>query len=321
MFSVTPVRARALAVLVAGLTTGATFAANEHFLPGGFNGLQRERVGLTATSTIGGSAAVAIPGVDKVYFVPFTAPYFDESQGARYSMSGDGTLTILKSGLYQINANVDWPAQSRGSGQSGYDVDYRKVMVKRVQVNGTPPVYTPGQLTYIPPSSKGWDDLTAHDTPGSDAPRYARGQFTWKPGPIAAGTTVTTDVAVGGGAFTPVAGDLAQAGLSSLNDTTLPGDVNGLRISASVVGSGAVRVSLENRTDHSVTVPLGNLNVVASSSVLSAGNSVDAWMYATSPPVYLLAGEKIFLAVRTGVPGDFIQVSTFTFVQIMNIVP
>lgn len=304
-----------------GLTAAYAAGGSEHDLPGGFNGLQRIRAEMKSTSTQGGSPAVLLPQVDTLYFVPLTIDRFDESQATRFSMTGDGCITVLKSGLYQINANVDWPAQARGSGQSGYDVNYRKVLIKRVPVGTPPPVYTPGKVTPIPTTPNGWDDMTAHDTPGSDPPRYARGHFTWAPGVIRTAASMSVEVAIAGGAFTPDTGDVAQAAYSGLGTAVLGADDVGMRISARVSAPGTVRVTIENRNDHDVNLGTGQLNVVASSTMSDAGNSIDAWTYMASPPVYLLAGEKLFLAARSGSAGDFIQTTTLTFVQVMNLVP
>ena len=315
--------ARACALAAALAMAGGALAKPiaEHTQPGGFNGLQRIRGGFTSTSTQGGSKAIALPAPDQVYFIPMTVNEFDESSGARFSMSGDGCITILKSGLYQINANVDWPAQARGSGQDGYDVNYRKLLVKRVPAGVAPPAYTPGQVTLIPGDNNAYDDLTAHDTPGSDAPRYARAQATWSPGKISKYGFVYMEVALSNANYVPQPGDLSQAAFTQLTDAVLGADNIDMHLSTRVVAPGKIRVAINNHNDHDVMVPGGVVNVVSASSTLTAGNSVDAWSYAASPPVYLLAGEKLFLGVRSGTPGDFLQITNVTFLQVMNLAP
>jgi len=315
--------ARLCALAAALAVSSGAFAKPiaEHTLPGGFNGLQRIRAGLTSTSTQGGAKAILLPAPDQVYFIPMTVNQFDESSGARFSMTGDGCITILKSGLYQINANVDWPAQARGSGQDGYDVDYRKVLIKRVPVGTAPPVYTPGKVTAIPGDNSDYDDLTAHDTPGSDVPRYARGQFQWTPGKITKYGFVYTELTLADANYTPQPGDMVQAAFTQLTDAVLGADNIDMHVSTRVIAPGKVRVAINNHNDHDVQVPLGMINIMATSSQVTAGNSIDAWSFPASPPVYLLAGEKLFLAVRSGTPGDFLQTTNVSFMQVMNLAP
>lgn len=82
-------------------------------------GIQRGQFSFTATSSSGGYGTINIPQPDLVYMIPLTVRTFDESDGAKYQLQGDGLVTVMKDGLYNLTANVDWPAQPRDSGQDG----------------------------------------------------------------------------------------------------------------------------------------------------------------------------------------------------------
>lgn len=237
------------------------------------------------------------------------------------ALQGDGVLTVLKDDLYEMTTNMDWPAQPRGSGQDGYDVDTRKLQILRARVGVLPPAYIEGQVTPITDSGQ-YDRMATHDTPGASAPQAVRTTVQWEPGPIAPGAMAYADVPLPTGSFAPAVGDLVRVSHTSLTDAVLGAQNTGILISARIVAPGIARVVVENRYGvEAVAIPGGSMNVLAESAVTSAGNSQDAWCYLGSGPVMLLAGEKIFVAVRSSSLGDFLQISPSSFLRISNVVP
>ena len=256
---------------------------------------------------------------DKLYMIPLTKTIFDESNGGKYTMGSDGVITILKDALYFMTANMDWPAQARGSGQDGYDVDSRKLMILRARAGVKPPTYTVGQVTAITDPGK-FDRMASHDTPGSSVPKTARTTLTWEPGTVAAGGMIYTDVQLPSSSFDPAVGDLVRVSHTSLTDAVLGEKKNsGLLISARIIAPGVARVMVENRYNtKAVAIPSGTMNLLAESAVESAGNNQDSWCYLNSGPVVLLKGEKIFIGVRSESRGDFLQISNGSFLRIAN---
>jgi hypothetical protein len=297
--------------------------ATEHWVAGGSGGIQRGQFSFTATSSNGGYGTIRLPAPGVSYMLPLTVQVFDEAAGARYRLLGDGLVTVLADGLYDLTANLDWPAQPRGSGQDGYDVNLREVFVQRVPVGVAPPVYTPGKVTPIADGSPAYDNLAAVFMPGSSVPNAVRTSVQWAPGTIAAGAMVATDVALPAGSFAPGIGDLVRASHTSLADAVLGTAANtGLAISARIVAPGRVRVVVENRYNAgAVTIPEGTLNLLAQSATSTAGNSVDAWSWIGSGPVELLANEKLMMVVCSRSPDDFLQIDASSFLRISNIVP
>ncbi|WP_374562273.1 hypothetical protein [Ideonella sp.] len=291
----------------------------EHFVPGGMRGIQRGHFSYTPTDHVEEYGVIRIPD-DRLFMIPITKNIFDESNGGKYAMTGDGVITVLKDDLYHMTANMDWPAQSRGSGQDGYDVDSRKLMILRARAGVKTPVYTQGEVTPIPDPSR-FDRMAAHDTAGSSVPKSVRVSVTWEPGSIAAGGMTYTDVALPSGSFDPIVGDLVRVSHTSLTDEVLGEKKNaGVQISARIVAPGVARVMVENRYGaKSVAIPSGTMNVLAESAVASAGNNQDSWCYLNSGPVVLLAGEKVFVGVRSSSRGDFLQISNGSFLRIANV--
>ncbi len=285
-------------------------------------GIQRGQFSFTATSSSGGYGTINIPQPDLVYMIPLTVKTFDESDGAKYQLQGDGLVTVMKDGLYDLTANIDWPAQPRDSGQDGYDTNMRKIMIRRVPVGVAPPVYRPGEVTQIPGNSKLYDGLASHDSPGSSSPNAVRTSVHWVPGTIASGGMTYVDVTLPVGSFSPTVGDLVRASHVSLTDAVLGAANAGLLISARMVAPLVARVMIENRYNASpVAVPGGIMNLLAESAVSTAGNNEDAWTFVSSGAVRLLANEKLLIAVRSKSPGDYLQIDNVSFLRIANIVP
>jgi len=307
--------------LVAGARTSQQArggAQPEHFVPGGMRGLQRGYYTYTPTDHVEEYGVIRIPD-DKLYMIPLTKTIFDESNGGKYSMGTDGVITILKDDMYYMTANMDWPAQARGSGQDGYDVDSRKLMILRARAGVKPPTYTVGQVTAIVDPGK-YDRMASHDTPGSSVPKAARTTLTWEPGTVAAGGMIYTDVKLPSSSFDPAVGDLVRVSHTSLTDAVLGEKKNaGVLISARIIAPGVARVMVENRYNtKAVAIPSGTMNLLAESAVESAGNNQDSWCYLNSGPVVLLKGEKIFVGARSESRGDFLQISNGSFLRIAN---
>jgi hypothetical protein len=287
----------------------------EHFQPGGINGTYRGQYSFTATGTDSGYGTIVFPLRNVVYAIALTTVQAEEAPNQLYKLTGDGTLTILQTGLYTITANVDWP------GQHGKDIDLRKILVQRVPVGTAPPVFGSNQLAKIPSDGTLYDSIAAHDTPGSDAPNYIRTSVQWAPGTIAVGKAVHVDVTIPSASqLSPTPGDAVMASHTGLTDATLGAGNAGLMISARVVAPNVVRVWLENRYGTGpITVGNGDLNLAVESMTTSTGNSSDGWTFLNSGPVLLLAGEKLMMTVRTGTPGDFMQVDAKSFLRIANV--
>ncbi len=296
--------------------------ANEHWVPGGSGGIQRGQFGYTPTGSNGGYGTIGLPSAGVLYMIPLTVQVFHESAGARYQLRGDGLITVLNDGLYDLTANLDWPAQARGSGQDGFDVNLRAFFVQRIPVGVAPPVYTPGKVTPIPADSQLYDTLAAVYMPGSSVPNAVRTSVQWSPGTIAAGAMATTEVMLPAGSFVPTIGDLVLVSHASLADSVLGAANAGLAISARIVAPRVARVMIENRYAASaVTIPAGTMNLVAESAVSTAGNSVDAWSWLGSGSVELLANERLMVAVCSQSPGDFLQIDASSFLRVTNVVP
>ncbi|WP_374568026.1 hypothetical protein [Ideonella sp.] len=298
-----------------------TAGSTEHYLPGGTRGIQRGQFSYTATDRIEGYGVIRIPDAKRLFMIPLTRVIFDESGGEKFALQGDGVLTVLKDDLYELTTNMDWPAQARGSGQDGYDVDVRKLQILRARVGVLPPAYIEGQVTPVGDSTQ-YDRLAMHDTPGASVPQAVRTSVQWEPGTIAPGAMAYADVPLPSGSFAPAVGDFVRVSHTSLTDAALGAQNIGVLIYARIVAPGLARVIVENRFGtQAVAIPAGSMNLLAESAVTSAGNSQDAWCYLGSGPVMLLAGEKLFIAVRSSSLGDFLQIANSSFLRISNVVP
>lgn len=306
--------ATASAAAASAATPRGAKTLSEHYINGGLGGIQRARYTYTPTSTDSGYGIIPITAPVYTYMLPITVEQFDESQGGRFQMQGDGMVTIMQTGFYNLTANLDWP------GSHGQDVNLRELGIQRVKIGQPAPVYKPGKLTLLPYYGESYDFLAVNETTGGDTMPLARAAVTWDPGTIAAGGMAFVDVPLT--AYFPlVPGDVVQVGHTSLTDALLGTKNAGLLISARVVNPNKIRVWIENRYNTSaVTIPSGTLNVAAqSATILGGSNSADAWTFLNSCTVYLYAGEKIFIAVKSNTPGDYIQISSLSFMQISSV--
>jgi hypothetical protein len=320
--SILAAAASAVPLSFTGAGIAATSEGNEHYLPGGTGGIQRAQFTFKATAKNEGYGIIALPEPGVVYMIPLTKLMFDESSGAKFALDGAGLVTVKQDGLYSLTANLDWPAQARGSGQDGYDTNLRKLMIKRVPVGATPPAYVPGEVTAIRADGKLYDNMAAHDTPGASVPVALRTVISWTPGSIPPGGMVYRDVPLPAASFTPDVGDHVRVTHTGLSDALLGPANTSLVLSARVVAPQLARVMIENRYGASaIAVPKGELRLLAESSVATAGNNGDSWTYLTVGPVRILADEKLLISVRSSSPGDFLQIDAGSFLRIANVVP
>jgi hypothetical protein len=285
----------------------ASGSISEHYVDGGMGGIVRARYGYTATGANQGFGIIKVTKASQTYMVPLTVMEFDEADGQRLQLLGDGCVTVMQTGLYNLTMNFDWPAQARGSGQDGYDVGLRSISVQRAQIGVAPPTFVPGKITLIPATAT-YDVLAAQFTPGSSSPSHARASYTSDAFSLAPGQTSYLDVVLPASPRTFGIGDSAQA-----SHTTAPPEVV---VTARMIGTGLVRLWTQNLGPAPVTVPSGQFNVMSSTMTTSAGNSADAWTFVNSGALMLLAGEKVFATVRSETPGDFLQITNQAFVQL-----
>ncbi len=248
---------------------------------------------------------IALPKANQVYLAPFSTVAFSDSNDC--TLQADGKILINNTGLYKVSLCIDWP------GQYGVDIDLRRYGISRVGTKGNGPQ---GRLT---PITQKDDRLAEYDSTGVDSPAYGRYTGTWAPGAIAMGATASTTIAIPNGQKQGlVAGDPCVVGFSSLTDAAIGANaVNALQLSAKVVGKDSVRVTLTNPSIAAgVTVPSGTLNILGMSSTLQRGNSADSWNVITTPLEEFLAGQSIYAYFLSKTPGDFIQISDQTFVQV-----
>ena len=295
---------------------GTTKPVSEHFQAGGADGIEHARYGFSSKTKdpTGVYQVFYLPKTDAVYMIPFSVLQGDDAAGALFQMQGDCTVTIMRTGMYSITANLDWP------GQQGTDANLRKILVQRVPIGTAVPTCNPQALTEIPYGTL-YETLASHDTPGSDVPNYKRLTVNWTPGTVNAGSFVTLDVPLPtAGVYTPDVGDAVDVSLTTLGDATLGAASSGFLLSGRVVAPNLVRVWLENRYNTAaVKVPQGKLNVTAKSQTSVAGNSSDAWSFLNTGPTLLYAGEKIFMAARVSTAGDYIQLTKMSFMQFANV--
>jgi hypothetical protein len=248
------------------------------------------------------------PVHNQVNRIPWTTMLFND--GVDCKLDADNKILIRTPGLYRIALGCDWVAQN------GTDIDLRKIGIRR-QPTGT--VRDPRPAGF-PPIDKDDDRLASVDVPGSDPPRMARFQGTWRPGFIAAGAMVTAQVTVSPPKIV-LPGDLAFASHGLLSDAGIgSAAADALIVQAKVVAPDTVRVSMYNPLlQEGVTVPSGPLQVVAMSSTLTRGESADAWQVLHTPTEELSAGDRIYGVVRSLADGDYIQATKATYIQIEKV--
>jgi hypothetical protein len=279
----------------------------DHSVPGGLGGIVRARYACSATAVVAGADAITVPGTGVVFMIPLTVVSYDESLGQRFSYEGDGCVTIQQTGFYNVTLNLDWSTSVPGSVQVAYDVDLRKVLIKRVPLGVVPPLYTPGAVTQIPGGAP-FDILGSHDIAGASAPTDRRAVFAADGFTLPAGTDSFVDVTLAAAAVPYGLGDAAEA-----SHTTAPPEV---LVVARVIGPNRVRLWTRNRAAYDVQVPAGQFRVRVTSLTNATGNSGNAWSYVNSGTLMLLQGEKVFVAVRSESPGDYLRVGDMTFLEI-----
>jgi hypothetical protein len=105
-----------LAAMTVPLARGSTRAlpvsqdgASERHVPGGFGGLESARFTFTPTSHDEDYGTIILPPTPPIltYMIPLTVVSYDESSRSRYQLQDDGTVTVMKDGLYILTANFD----------------------------------------------------------------------------------------------------------------------------------------------------------------------------------------------------------------------
>jgi len=294
--------------LVAACASVFAQKSGPHWQPGGVNGVTRANY--TVTSTNGKKddlGTIVLPHANLVYLLPLSVTTFNESDDV--TLMNGGTLMINKTGLYRISICLDW------KGQDGKDIDLRYIGIGRIpqgtSLNGT----LDGGLLNI--NSTTYDRLAVADLTGTDSPVHVRGTYDWQPGVLAVGKSVSKVVILPQAGLIDV-GDTVQASLTSMADVILGAQGNAaLDMSARVVAPNTVRVVIENRRGTApVGLPAGKLNVLATSSTLTRGESADAWTVLQTPSVLLYAGEQVFGIWKSKTPGDYLQTTNQTYVQV-----
>lgn len=239
----------------------------------------------------------AIPKVKTVTLLPFDTNVIQESTD--FTLMPDNMIRVNRPGRYRALLGIDWVAQQ------GFDIDRRMIGIRRKKVGSPAGVWLQD------------DRLGSIDTPGSNAPTTARYQGQWFPGNIPFGGSVSTEVLVTN-AGTVNIGDVALASHTGISDAKVGESANSsLVLQARVVDKDKVRVTISNPSiSGGVVVPQGDLRVVAMSTVDTRGESNDAWNVLNCPLEDLQAGEMIYGVCRILVPGDFIQATNTTFLQL-----
>jgi hypothetical protein len=280
------------------LALGAVaFGAGLVSLPGAA-GARGTSAYLTSRTRYKISHDVYLPTARRLTTVPWDVSVFADP--VSLTLQTDGRVLVNTTGLYRLSLSLDWAAQH------GVDVDLRMYGLRRVPVGG---------------SDYSHDDLLGSvDVPGSDPPRMARYQGDWTPGIVPLGGMVTVDVKVTP-ANTVNPGDLAIASHSQVRDPMLgPTAVAALIIQAKVVAKDVVRVTFYNpMVAAGINIPAGTLNVVAMTSVLTRGESADAWQVLNTPTVELKAGEFVYATMKSNVANDYIQATDMSFLQIERV--
>lgn len=237
----------------------------------------------------------------EVHIVPWDVQVFNQS--LNLTLQPDGKLLVGTTGLYRMILFCDWVAQQQK------DVDLRKSGIRCHRVGSGASAAT--QI------DKGDVRLASADVPGSSMPHAARYAGDWTPGTVGPLQTVMIDVTVSPAGMVLV-GDYAHCAHTAITDALLgSAAVNALVMQARVIGADTVRVALRN-TDPAaaVTIPAGRLNVLALSATGIAGESSDAYTVLHSPTEELEAGDLVYAVVRSETPGDYLQNTKSTFLQL-----
>lgn len=243
------------------------------------------------------SANFVLKTAGKVTLVPFNTTVFTE--GSDWTLQPNGMLLINTTGLYRVSMCLDWVAQE------GFDIDLRLYGIRRKKVGSPPGVYLKD------------DRLASVDVPGSDAPRSARFAGDWTPGVVPAGGIVVTEVTVAPNGSVAV-GDGVLVSHTALTDAGVGQNAaDFLSLRGRVVAADRVRVVLHNPLGTAVTVPAGQLRVMAQNLVESRGDSADAWNLMHTTLEVLNAGEQIYgIARNKEIANDYIQATDTAFIHI-----
>jgi hypothetical protein len=291
---------RALILTALTISTSA-FAGtpDPNYVVGGVGGITRANFSvLPTTKDVNGRPSIPTPRTETVYLLPLGAAVFNEAPGD-FELQPDGTVLIKATGLYRVTASVDWTAQGNT------DQNLRKVTIGRLPVGASLGSKFNDGLLNIHGLSV-YERVAVADTPGSSVPRYCSwsGDIAWPS--IPAGAYGITDIPLP----CAKAGDMVQASM------TLGPDADAVAVSARVLADGTVRARIANGGRVQYAPPAGTLRILASSPEPLAGRNNDAWHTLSSPTMLLLAGEKVFTTYRSDSPGDTVQTTGQTYMQI-----
>jgi hypothetical protein len=279
-----------------------------HWQAGGVDGVTRANYTVTSTNgKQGDQGTIVLPAANQVYALPLSVTNFAES--GDFTLMPGGTVMVNATGLYRMSVNVDW------KGQDDKDIDLRYVGIGRIPVGATLKGRMDHGLLNI--NASRYDRLAVVDLPAADSPLHVRAAKTWAPGTLQPGQSASTTLTLPQpGLIVP--GDVVEASLTTLSDAALGAQANaGLDVAARVVDADTVLVTIENRRGvAAVPIGQGTLNVLASSTTLVRGESADAWNVVNTRTELLYAGEQVFGIWKSKTPGDYLQTTLQTYLQI-----
>lgn len=229
--------------------------------------------------------------------VPWDWVWFQ--RGTDFTLQADGKVLFRTHGLYEFVVSADWQLMTQ------LDYDLRQVGL-RLQRQGQPDE----PIDYH-------ERIGFHNTPGSDAPRMARGRRKWGPLDIPPGGTVGVELQVEPAGVARL-GDMALAGHTAISLQQMPlATLRALALHAKVVGQDTIAVSLHNTSATEVVhVGKGTLKVIAMTAQLTHGRSGDAWQLVHSASVEIERGDRVYAVIRHHVEGTVLQTSDSTWLQI-----
>ena len=261
-----------------------------------------------------------LPTAGDTYVLPLSSVVATDG-GGDTTLNADNTITVNTAGQYRVMLAVCWP-----SGHD-HDVALRSTGLRR-RAAGSQALTSiaGGDLTLVPDTD---EHLASEDHPGSAAAPVVRfpappdgahsvgTPFPWTPGTIALGGTASVDVTM------PVTGivgpgDHALASLTSLTDAIVNAThAASMIVSARVIAPDTVRVSIYNSSiSPSVTIPQGNVQVLAFNATQLRGGSGGARALLSSTTVTLQKNDSVYAVLSSLTPGDYMLKSAEVFLQI-----
>jgi hypothetical protein len=311
-----------VAACAAAATPACAQVVGVHCLAPASSTLDFGRYTVMPDGSQGGIQTLSLPKASDVFLLPAKQVVCPATQGA-WTLQPDGTFLVNQTGLYRMSMSIDHPAQGgakRGSSNpNGFDIDMRSLSI------GMLPAGTP--LTGVRVGD-GLDiqktvytRLAAQNIPGSDSPAVVRASIAFGGATVDPTLGAYIDVSLPEtGIIVP--GDTVTASLTSLTDAIGVAANNAITVTARVLAPDRVRVFVDNvRGGVPVAIPAGVLNVMAVSQTKSRGQSFDGWTVLNTPTVLLMKGETVFFGWGSEVPGDFLQFTFMTWMQLEYLGP